>query len=90
MGRSSRGAVIGTNLTGTAIIANGGDGIFLDGAGAATIGGSAAGQGNVISGNAGNGVHITGSSGSVLEANTIGTDAAGASALPNGGYGDFP
>jgi hypothetical protein len=83
------GSLIGTDLSGTASLPNGGDGIALEDAGANTIGGLAPGQGNLISGNSGNGIHTfgTGASDNVVLGNTIGTDRAGASALPNGGYG---
>jgi hypothetical protein len=83
------GSLIGTDLSGTARLANGGDGVSLEDAGANTIGGVAPGQGNLISGNAGAGIHVfgAGASGNVVLGDTIGTDAAGASALPNGGFG---
>jgi parallel beta-helix repeat protein len=80
-------SLIGTNLSGTAAIPNGGAGIFLDGAGNSTIGGLAAGQGNLISGNAANGIQVSSASGNVVEGNTIGTDSAGGTAMPNGGFG---
>ncbi len=58
--------------------ATAGDGIALEDAGGRTIGGLAAGQGNLISGNGGNGIHVYGTaSGNVLLGNTIGTDAHG-------------
>ena len=84
-----RGSLIGTDISGTAGLGNGGDGIALEGALACTIGGTAAGQGNLISGNAGNGIHVYGStaSGNVLLGNTIGTDAQGTAVLPNAGFG---
>lgn len=81
------GCLIGTNLLGAAAIPNGGDGIFLDNAATTTIGGSGSGQGNLLSGNAGNGVRVLAAGGTVLVGNTVGTDAAGVSVLPNGGYG---
>ena len=84
-----RGSLIGTDISGTAGLGNGGDGIALEDAVACTIGGLAAGQGNLISGNAGNGIHVYGStaSGNVLLGNTIGTDAQGTAVLPNAGFG---
>jgi uncharacterized repeat protein (TIGR01451 family) len=62
-----------------------GDGIILNGAVGNTIGGSEPGAANVISANKGAGIRLLGpdSSGNVIQGNRIGTDAAGASALPN-------
>ena len=56
-----------------------------------TIGGTAAGAGNVISGNTGDGVEITGSgtSGNLVAGNLIGTDAAGSAAIGNGRSGVY-
>ena len=85
-----RGNSIGTDITGTADLGNGGDGIALENASACTIGGTAAGQRNLISGNTGNGIHVYGSTASgnnVLLGNTIGTDAQGTAVLPNAGFG---
>jgi len=82
------GNFIGTNAAGTAAVANGG-GVLLDNAPANTIGGTAAGAGNVISGNGGNGVQIFGSGagGNQVQGNFIGTDATGLAALGNGTVG---
>jgi hypothetical protein len=54
-----------------------------------TIGGSLAGQGNVISGNLGDGVKILGNTsfGNKVQGNFIGTDLVGLSAAANGGSG---
>ena len=89
------GNYIGTNLTGTAAIANTGDGVRIIGTGLAnnTIGGVTAtpgtGAGNVISGNTGEGIEINGpgASGNVVAGNLIGTDVTGEAALPNGADG---
>ncbi len=79
------GNFIGTNPAGTAAIANGGDGVEIDGAFSNTIGGAAAGAANVISGNTSDGVEITGSgsTGDVVAGNFIGTDVTGSAALGN-------
>ena len=66
--------LIGTNPAGTAAIANQGQGVLIDQASTGnTIGGTAAGTGNVISGNVSAGVNIQGSgtTGNVVEGNTI-------------------
>jgi titin len=78
---------IGTNLAGTAALANGGDGVLVqNGATNNTVGGTAAGSGNVVSGNAVCGVYLKdpGTSGNVVEGDLIGTNAAGTAAVPNG------
>ena len=79
---------IGTDAAGGAAVANGSspDAEFRDGV--TVTGGSnvAIGQDNVISGNAGNGVAVLDSVVN-LQMSTIGTDAAGARALGNGGHG---
>ena len=80
------GNYIGTNAAGTAALANAQDGVLIYiGSSANTIGGTAAGAGNVISGNSGDGVLITGTgaTGNLIEGNYIGTNAAGSAALGN-------
>ena len=63
--------------------------ITLEGnAGINTIGGSGAGEGNVISGNTGNGITVqSGSNGILIQGNVIGLDAAGSVDLGNTGDG---
>ncbi|MEP7339749.1 MAG: putative Ig domain-containing protein [Acidobacteriota bacterium] len=83
-----RGNFIGTNAAGTGALANTQDGIRIDESGDNTIGGTAAGAGNVISGNAQNGVVLTnGAPGNQVQGNLIGTNAAGTGALGNAGFG---
>jgi hypothetical protein len=84
------GNYIGTDVTGTLALANGGGGLAISlGATANTIGGTTAVFSNLISGNTGAGVSIsgTGTTGNLVEADFIGTNAAGTAALPNGGAG---
>ena len=84
---------IGTNAGGTAAIANGVDGVEINGAFNNTIGGLTStpgtGAGNVISGNTNDGIEITGSSttGNLVAGNLIGTNAAGNTFLLTTGTG---
>ena len=84
---------IGLNLTGTAA-GNGGNGVLVWG----ESDGDRIGQNdsdapgvvaNVISGNRLNGIELDGSSSNVVVDNRIGTNAAGASAIANGGDGIY-
>jgi uncharacterized repeat protein (TIGR01451 family) len=99
-----QGNYIGVDITGTKAIANSQQG-FISGAtasdeipaGYTTIGGAAAGAGNVISGNTADGIQISGTStsqsypnpqvGNTIQGNFIGTDATGKTSIPNGGNG---
>jgi hypothetical protein len=83
---------IGVNAAGSAKLPNGNNGVTLMAAVSGlfvatgnTIGGTAAGAGNVISGNKGYGVDISGPAvkGNFVWANYIGTNAAGSAALGN-------
>ena len=95
LGLSARGTVgfdnliegnfIGTNVNGTAALSNNvGIGVFTR-ASRNTIGGTAAGAGNVISGNVASGVGIsqTGTTGNLVLGNLVGTSVNGVAALPN-------
>ena len=80
------GNLIGTNVTGTAALPNGGAGLDLDEATTAMIGGALAAARNVISGNAGPGIYVHGdtpASGIVIAGNFIGVDVTGSQALGN-------
>ncbi|HEU4620753.1 MAG TPA: hypothetical protein VFS42_00885 [Burkholderiaceae bacterium] len=87
------GNYIGTNAAGTAALANGGTGVYVrTGSPNNTIGGSAAGAGNVISGNALKGIHISGSgttSNTIVRGNIIGLNATGTAAIGNGQEGIY-
>jgi hypothetical protein len=80
-GNVVQGNRIGTDATGTRALPNS-YGVDITSSNN-TLGGTAAGAGNLISGN-NYGVLIDGSSGNVVLGNLIGTEATGAAALPNG------
>jgi Cadherin domain len=87
-----RGNYIGLDATGVAAVANAASGIWIHGVGSigTVIGGSSAGEGNVISGNGFSGVAIdTLASVATIANNSIGVDAAGAGALANLDYGVY-
>jgi hypothetical protein len=83
------GNYIGTDAIGDAGLGNGG-GVNIHGSSGNTIGGTAHGDGNVISDNtSGDGIVFSGvgTTGNVVEGNYIGTDVTGTEALGNGGDG---
>ena len=82
-----QGNFMGTTVKGTTVLANARDGIDLQGANN-LIGGTAPGQGNVISGNGIFGIGI-GDSGNLVEGNLVGTDVTGTVALGNGSLGGY-
>jgi hypothetical protein len=86
-GNTVLGNSIGTEITGTDFLGNGGNGVTLaNGATGNTIGGAAS---NLLSGNGGDGVLLTdaGTSGNLVQGNFIGTDYMGVAALGNVGHG---
>ncbi len=85
-GNTVEGNYIGTDAAGTAALANAFGVNILGGATNNTVGGTAAGAGNVISGNTSSGVLIqsSGTSGNVVEGNLVGTNVAGTAAIANG------
>lgn len=82
-----QGNYIGTDVTGTIDLGNGASGVDIF-AGSANniIGGTAAGERNLISGNGRHGVEIT-TSGNLVQGNYIGTKASGTEPLGNSGDG---
>jgi titin len=87
-----QGNKIGTDVTGKVALGNGFSGVYIgdwgvsgDAACDDVIGGSAPGDGNVISANGNWGVWITGvgAKGNVVQGNDIGTDSSGSVALGN-------
>ncbi|HEX8494639.1 MAG TPA: DUF4394 domain-containing protein [Pyrinomonadaceae bacterium] len=88
-GTKVTGNYIGTNAAGTAVMGNSGDGVAIDSVPSITIGGTTAGERNLISGNISNGVRISGSASTnnKVMGNYIGTDVNGTADLGNGANG---
>lgn len=89
-GNLIQGNFIGVNASGATALGNGNFGLLVvDGSHDNTIGGTAAGGGNVISGNANSGISLfsSGVTGNLVQGNLIGTNAAGTAAVPNNGAG---
>jgi hypothetical protein len=86
-----QGDWIGVNLSGNARDENGGDGIAIVNSTNNQIGGTAPGQGNVISGNGYEGVEINGqgATGNVVEGNLIGVGSDGSTPIGNAYDGVF-
>jgi parallel beta-helix repeat protein len=83
-----QGNLVGTDPTGLIAVPNLFTGIEITGLGNHnTIGGSLAGQGNVISGNIQTGFYIPSSNNNLIQGNTIGLGADGSTLLGNTGYG---
>ena len=84
------GNFIGTDVTGSAALPNGGNGVTIAAGTQTTIigaGTSVLPNLNVISGNLGDGVSITSSSGNAVDFNYLGVDLNNQNALPNHGNG---
>ncbi|MGD0258843.1 MAG: hypothetical protein ABSD29_03365 [Verrucomicrobiota bacterium] len=79
-----QGNYIGTVAGGTTGLGNGGGGVSVLGAPGNIIGGTAAGEGNLISANGGYGIGLFTSGANLIQGNTIGTDVTGTSPLANG------
>ncbi len=82
-GNVIEGNFIGTDIAGTAGLANGAAGVRLDDPSGNTIGGTAVAARNVISGNAFAGIRILESNGNEIQGNYIGTDVTGTLGLGN-------
>lgn len=85
------GNYIGLDPSGTSALPNGRDGIYIyadpDGEQAPIIGneigGTLAGQGNVVSGNTSAGIHLVNANENYIKNNIIGLNASGTAAIPN-------
>jgi CSLREA domain-containing protein len=80
-----QGNFIGTDMTGTSMLPNGGGVTLYQGAIGNTIGGPANGARNVVSGNLGSGIFIgdVETTGNLVQGNFIGTDVTGSAELGN-------
>src|SRR5581483_6085095 len=85
-GTTVQGNRIGPAATGSVLLGNGGDGVELSAASDNSIGGTAAGAGNVIAGNIGTGVLVNGSAatGNSIRGNSIFDNRLGAIVLGGG------
>jgi hypothetical protein len=82
------GNLIGTDSTGATALANGQSGVTISfGPDDTVVGGTGAGEGNLLSGNVGAGLIVQQGDRTEFLANRIGTDTTGTAALPNGGIG---
>ena len=89
-GNTVRGNYIGTDAAGTTALPNATGVVIYVGAQNNTVGGTTAGDRNVISGNGGGvAIYGSGANSNVVKGNYIGTDATGTAAVPNNdaGYG---
>ncbi len=88
-GNMIRGIFIGTDVTGTTDLGNGGHGILIDNSAYNVIGGITPGTRNVVSGNELAGIRVDGASATenVVLGNFIGTDVTGTVDLGNTGAG---
>lgn len=80
---SIKGNWIGLNAAGTTAIANGTNGIRSEASASNMIGGTSAGDRNVISGNGRQGILFFDAGSSTIAGNYIGTNATGTAAVPN-------
>jgi hypothetical protein len=78
-----QGNFIGTDVTGTYDLGHSANGITLQGTTGVTIGGSDSGAGNRICNSRASGISLLGCTGTVIQRNFIGTDAAAARPLGN-------
>src|SRR5439155_1267926 len=83
-GNRIQGNYAGTDVTGLHALANGFHGVAISGASGVTVGGSASGEGNLLSGNLGTGLSFfEGAHDNLVQGNLVGTDRTGMTALGN-------
>jgi len=84
-GNTVVGNYLGTNVAGTAAVANGDEGVLIDQVSGNIIGGTSSLDRNVLSGNTWRGILIQnpGATGNQVIGNYIGTNATGTGAVPN-------
>jgi hypothetical protein len=78
-----RGNYIGTDVSGNLDLGNGNQGLRIDNTSGNKIGGTNAGEGNIISGNGDVAVRITSANNNTVSGNRIGTNAAGTGNIGN-------
>jgi trimeric autotransporter adhesin len=85
------GNLIGLDPTGEISRNNNGEGVYLNGSPFNTVGGSAAGEGNVLSRNSSSGVRIEGTNAfkNIVRGNLIGLNQAGTISQGNSSYGVY-
>ncbi len=85
------GDKIGTDVTGAVALGNADYGVLVQLSSGNTIGGTGAGEADIISANGtadnGSGIELSSASDNLVEGNIIGTDATGTKSLGNGGAG---
>ncbi|MCK5066204.1 MAG: Ig-like domain-containing protein [Bacteroidales bacterium] len=77
------GNYIGTDITGEQSLGNRAEGIYVNSERQNAIGGSASGEGNLISGNGGSGIAMAVVNQDSIKGNFIGTDVTGTKGIPN-------
>ncbi|MEX0879778.1 MAG: IPT/TIG domain-containing protein [Thermoanaerobaculia bacterium] len=86
-GNVASGNFVGTDVTGAAPLGNTSYGIFAEAPGV-TVGGAAAGAGNLVSGNVSDGI-VVGAAGVIVQGNQVGTDLSGTFAVGNQARGIY-
>ena len=85
---TASGNIVGLNAAGTAAVPNATYGIVVAaGATNSVVGGPTPAQRNIVSGNTSQGINVDGTSGSLIQGNWVGLNAAGTAAIANGSDG---
>ncbi|HKI21136.1 MAG TPA: LamG-like jellyroll fold domain-containing protein, partial [Isosphaeraceae bacterium] len=83
VGNVVAGNFIGTDVTGSTAVGNGGSGVYISSALGNVVGGTDPGAANLISGNGESGVYLSYATSNVVQGNLIGTDFSGTKPLGN-------